>query len=179
MTKRLNPQAEILQKVIKKNIHFPNSELPVLIYHKALKLPSQKNKSSVIIRKIFARNGWSNAWRNGIYEFHHYHSNTHECMGIAMGNATVILGGPKGRKIKLVKGDVIILPAGVGHKCLNHSDDFQCVGAYPQGKDYDIHFGTLKELKKTLPNIKKLNKPAKDPVFGKEGFLKSFWTKDK
>jgi uncharacterized protein YjlB len=174
MKDRINTNPHILSFVFKKNKNFPNSRLPVLIYQNAMELPGKK-KSIVTVQKIFLRNGWSNSWSNGIYDFHHYHSNTHECMAVCTGEAEVILGGPKGKKVKLAKGDVIILPAGVGHKCLNHSEDFKCVGAYPQGKEYDTNLGKNKELEQALSNIKKLSMPSKDPVFGKEGFLKTYW----
>jgi uncharacterized protein YjlB len=177
MKKRINTNPHILHFILKRNKNFPNSRLPVLIYQEALILSSQMNESCIITQKIFSRNGWSNSWRNGIYDFHHYHSITHECMGICSGSAIVILGGPKGKRVEVSKGDVIILPAGVGHKCLKHSEDFQCVGAYPQGKDYDTNLGKNKELEKALVNIKNLAKPSKDPVLGKEGFLKIYWKK--
>lgn len=173
--KRINQNPHILHFVLKQNESFPNSVLPVLIYKSAVDLPSEKNKSSLIIQKIFARNGWSNSWTNGIYDFHHYHSTTHECLCITLGSATVILGGPNGRKVELSQGDVIILPAGVGHKCLKHSEDFQCVGAYPEGKDYDIKLGKATELKEALSNIQKLPEVSMDPIFGKQGFLKAYW----
>jgi uncharacterized protein YjlB len=87
----------------------------------------------------------------------------------------VILGGPGGRRIKLEAGDVIILPAGVGHMSKTKSLNFFCVGAYPGGKDYDIKKGEKDELEKAVKNIKKLSIPQLDPVFGKEGFLKAHW----
>ena len=173
--RRVNTNPHILHFVIKRNKNFPNSKLPVLVYQKAFDLPAQKNKASKLVQKIFLRHGWSNSWTNGIYDFHHYHSITHECMGVSMGHATIILGGPKGRKIKLTAGDIIILPAGVGHKCLEHSSDFECVGAYPQGKDYDTNIGTAAEYKKAKLNIGKLAIPSKDPVTGERGFLKVYW----
>jgi uncharacterized protein YjlB len=111
----------------------------------------------------------------GIYDFHHYHSITHETMAVSKGDATLILGGPKGKRIKISRGDVVIIPAGVGHRCIKHSPDFQCVGAYPQGKNYDINLGRRKELEQARTHIKQLSLPSKDPVFGKEGFLKTFW----
>jgi uncharacterized protein YjlB len=174
---RINTNPHILHFVLKRNKSFPNSHYPVLIYRKAIALPFQKNKAAGIIQKIFAGNSWGNSWRNGIYDFHHYHSITHECMGISMGSATIILGGTHGKKIKLSHGDIIIIPAGVAHKCLNSSPDFQCVGAYPQSKDYDINTGTVNEYEKAIKNMKELAFPQKDPVFGKEGFLKAYWKK--
>jgi uncharacterized protein YjlB len=172
---RINTNPHILNFKIRRKGYFPNNRLPVVIYKSAVNLPQQKNKAADIIQRIFLRNGWSNSWRNGIYDFHHYHSVTHECMGVCMGYAIIIIGGPGGRKVKLEQGDVIVLPSGTGHKCLSSSEDFLCVGAYPQGKDYDTNFGLPSELKKTLINIRKLSNPKNDPVFGKEGFLKMHW----
>ncbi len=173
--KRVNTNPHILHFVIKRNKNFPNSKLPVLVYQKALDLPAQKHKASKMVQKIFLRNGWSNTWTNGIYDFHHYHSITHECMGVSTGHATVTLGGPKGRKIKLTAGDIIILPAGVAHKCFAHSPDFECIGAYPQGKDYDTNIGSAAEYKKAKINISRLSVPASDPLLGEHGFLKVYW----
>jgi uncharacterized protein YjlB len=172
---RINENPHIISFVRKRNKYFPNSTLPVLIYKDSFHLPRQKNKAAMIIQSVFIRNGWSNSWRNGIYDFHHYHSNVHECMGIAMGKARVILGGPNGKAAELEQGDVIILPAGTAHKCTSATEDFLCVGCYPQGRDYDINYGTEEELATALKKISSLSKPPKDPVFGKTGFLKSLW----
>lgn len=173
--KRVNTNPHIEQHVLKRNKNFPNSKLPVLIYREALHLPTPKRKAVEVIQKLLHRNGWSNSWTNGIYDFHHYHSITHEVMAVASGDAQVILGGPKGKSITIEKGDVIILPAGAAHRCSKHSPDFQCIGAYPQGKNYDINLGRAKELDKAMHHIKTLALPQKDPVYGKEGFLKTFW----
>ena len=173
--KRTDTNPHILDIVLEKNRFFPNSRHPVLIYKQALDLPDQKNKAARIIQDVFARNGWTNAWKNGIYDFHHYHSVTHECLGICMGKANVILGGPNGRRVKLEQGDVLILPAGVAHKCTVKSSDFLCVGAYPGGKDYDILLGAEDEYKKAAGRIEKLPVPHLDPVFGKQGFMQTFW----
>ena len=178
MLERVNKNPHMVHFVLKRNKNFPNSALPVLIYQKVLNLPDQKSKAAEIIQKIFARNKWTNSWRNSIYDFHHYHSITHECMGIGEGTATVILGGPGGKRVKLSKGDVIILPAGVAHKCLKFSQHFLCAGAYPGGKDYDIKTGTDIEYAQAMENIKKISVPENDPVFGDNGFLKTYWKKD-
>ena len=138
---------------LKENKNFPNSPLPVLIYKKAINLPDQKNHAADIIQQTLLHNGWKNSWRNGIYNFHHFHSNTHECLVVASGKAKVFLGGPSGRSINLKAGDAVILPAGTAHKCIESSNDFLCVGAYPQDKDYDIKRGEASELKETKENI--------------------------
>ena len=172
---RIDTNAHVAHYLLKRNGNFPNSKLEVLIYQKILSLPKQKNKSAEIAQQIFYRNGWSNAWQNGIYDFHHYHSNTHECMAICMGSAAVIIGGPGGKKIFLKQGDVIILPAGTGHRCVSSTADFLCVGAYPHSKNYDLLRGTPEEFKNAIKRIKRIPVPLKDPVLGKEGFLKMYW----
>lgn len=173
--KLLNTNPAVKDYIFKTNKNFPNSKLPLLIYKNACLLRGQKNKSAQLLQKIFRKNNWKNSWSNGIYGFHHYHSNTHECMGIASGKACVIFGGTGGRRLLLEKGDIIIIPAGLGHKSSKASTDFLCVGAYPNGSEYDINLGTREEFEKAKPRLLKIPKPMSDPVFGKEGFLKSFW----
>lgn len=175
MTQRVEIPSQIMDISIKRNDYFPNNEFPVLIYKKALHLPRLKNKAAEIIQHIFLRNGWSNSWKNGIYDYHHYHSNTHECLGVAMGSAMVIIGGPGGKRIKISAGDVIILPAGVAHRCISQTEDFCCVGAYPNGKEFDINTGSVEEYKKAVSKIRALPVPRYDPVNGKEGALRTYW----
>jgi len=82
---------------------------------------------------LFERNGWGGAWRNGIYAHHHYHSTTHEVLGVASGSVRVRLGGDSGKTVVLRAGDVVVVPAGVAHKSEGESPDLVVVGAYPQG----------------------------------------------
>lgn len=166
---------EIINLVIKANKNFPNNKLPLIIYRSACQLGKQKNKAAKQLQVVFRKHHWTNTWSNGIYTFHHYHSNTHEVLGICSGKVRVIFGGPSGKTVILHKGDIVIIPAGVGHKCSKSSDDFLCVGAYPEGKQYDINLGTRAELLKAKPRIAKIPMPTFDPVYGKEGFLKTFW----
>ena len=58
--------------------------------------------------QLFTENGWPGAWRNGIFSFHHYHSTSHEVLGIYAGKALVHLGGENGEKVNIEAGDIII-----------------------------------------------------------------------
>ena len=157
------------------NGFFPNNEFPVLLYHEALTLPRSKEKATQYIVKLLADHGWKNAWVNGIYDFHHFHSNTHECLVMLSGNARVILGGPNGKPADLQKGDLLVIPAGVGHRAVSCSSDFSCVGAYPVSKDYDICRGAEEEFDKAKKRIEAVGLPRQDPLLGKEGLLHSLW----
>ena len=154
---------------------FPNSELPVLFYKGALDVPFLFPANYV--KKLFEDNGWSNAWDDGIFEYHHYHSITHEVVGIYEGETVLQLGGEKGKKLKVEKGDVLIIPAGVAHKNLKEDDDIQCIGAYPGGMDYDMNYGAEGERPCADKNIKKVPLPESDPIFGKTGGLMEIWAK--
>ncbi|HEX2684491.1 MAG TPA: cupin [Ferruginibacter sp.] len=171
----INTNPEIRSFNFKVNKHFPNNKLPLLIYKNAFTTGAQQKRVATAVQKILNRNNWKNAWTNGIYTFHHYHSNTHECLAIIAGTARVIFGGTGGKNIRLEQSDLVIIPAGLAHKCTRSSKDFLCVGAYPGGAQYDINLGTKEEFDKARPRIKKLPTPASDPLFGKEGFLKTFW----
>jgi uncharacterized protein YjlB len=97
----------------------PNSPLwPVVVYRSAVKLPRSLDPAAVW-EALFESNGWGDTWRNGIYDYLHYHSRIHEVLGIARGSATVRLGGNKGRIVKFKAGDAVVIPAGTGHQCLS------------------------------------------------------------
>ena len=164
---------DIRKIVLKDDGTFPNSKLPALLYKGALKIPFLFPSTSV--RNLFEKNNWSNAWDFGIFEYHHYHSTTHEVLGIYSGKTTLQLGGDNGIAITLEKGDVLVIPAGVAHKNLGKKDDVGCVGAYPGGRDYDVNYGRPGERPRTDDNIAAVPLPATDPVSGVGG-LPEIWT---
>jgi len=84
------------------------------------------------VRSLFAGHQWGNSWRNGIYNYHHFHATTHEVLGIIRGHASVRFGGEQGVMLEVSAGDVVVIPAGVGHKKEGSSADLQVVGAYPE-----------------------------------------------
>ncbi len=153
----------------------PNSSLPLLYYQQVV--DSNGDKAARWLENTFAANGWTNSWRWGVYDFHHYHSNTHEVLGVFQGSALILLGGEKGEKVKVKAGDVIIIPAGVGHKCLSHSPNFTVVGAYPEGKSPDLLKGQAGERPQADQNIAKVPMPASDPILGNKGGLVEIWKK--
>ena len=152
---------------------FPNSVLPALVYESAVELPAHDPAAAV--ESLFAEHGWFPAWRDGIYDYHHYHSNAHEALGVYRGHARVLLGGEKGVVISLRAGDVVVIPAGVAHKRIEASRDFACVGAYPEPVEPDIHRGVTGERPGVDETIKKLALPHADPVEGRSGTLVSVW----
>jgi uncharacterized protein YjlB len=40
------------------------------------------------MEELFRQNGWRASWRDGIYDYVHYHSRIHEVLGVARGKAT-------------------------------------------------------------------------------------------
>lgn len=150
---------------------------PVLIYWGVVQLPRAFDRAAVL-EDLFESNGWGDGWRNGIYDYLHYHSRIHEVLGIARGNAKVRLGGDRGRTLNLRAGDVVILPAGTGHQCLVASKDFLVVGAYPPSGTYDECRPDAEQHERSIKSVEKVKRPRKDPVFGAKGpLLKSWKTK--
>jgi uncharacterized protein YjlB len=84
-----------------------NPSLPLIVYRSALETGP---RCAAECEKLFADNGWSGAWRNGIYAHHHYHSTAHEVLGIAAGSVRVRLGGEDGTTVELHAGDVVVIP---------------------------------------------------------------------
>jgi uncharacterized protein YjlB len=151
----------------------PNNRLPFLIYQQAIDVDNGHPEKT--IEGLFGANGWGEMWRNGVYDYLHYHSTVHEVLGVARGQARVRFGGDRGKEIDLSAGDVAILPAGTGHQCLSASEDFCVVGAYPPGPAMQITRPTPENHARALKTIPEVKLPKTDPVMGLEGPLVRLW----
>jgi uncharacterized protein YjlB len=152
----------------------PNSRLPLLIHRRAA-APGDGEDPAGAFERLFAGNGWRGSWRDGIYPFHHFHSTSHEVLGVARGTARVRFGGENGTSLDLAAGDVVVVPAGVGHKNEGSSPDFLVVGAYPEGRDWDVRRGDPAEREEVMANLARVPLPEADPVHGQGGPLAAIW----
>lgn len=148
----------------------PNSRLPLLVYRDAV--PAD----AAAIERVFAANRWPPAWRDGVYPFHHFHSTAHEVLGVARGEVSVLFGGPGGEVLTVKAGDVVVVPAGVGHCNRGQSADLLIVGAYPDnGPGPDLRRGVVAEHDAVVRAIGAVRVPAADPVTGVDGGLRRVW----
>lgn len=152
---------------------FPNSPLPVILYPQAIR-PDGADPCAAFENR-FSENGWGGSWRNGIFDYHHYHAEAHEVLGCAQGWARVQLGGPKGREVRLTAGDVVLLPAGTAHRNLESSPDYQIVGAYPPGQRPDMKYGEQGEYEAAKESISRVPQPERDPVSGNNSVGDGMW----
>jgi len=169
----IKEKIEPLAIVFKDDGLVPNNPMPFLVYKGAVTL--DRGEPEAAIEKLFGANGWGAMWRNGVYDFLHYHATVHEVLGIARGSARVRFGGDKGKVLEISAGDVAILPAGTGHQCLSASSDFSVVGAYPPGPPMDLQRPTPEAHVKALKTIPMVALPPTDPVMGKDGPLVKLW----
>lgn len=150
----------------------PNSRHPLLLYKNAFQ--ARADAGAQWLEQRFASHDWTNSWRNGVYGFHHYHSTSHEVLGVYTGSALLHLGGEHGTKVRVEAGDIVVIPAGVGHKNLE-SEGLGIVGAYPEGREWDINKGLPDERPKADEHIAALPIPKTDPLLGHKGGLVSIW----
>ncbi len=156
------PGMEVERLQLERNAWVPNNDrLPVLAYRRAF---TASGDVAGMMEAAFGRDGWPAQWRNGVYDFHHYHSTAHEVLGIAAGSAKVMLGGPGGHEVALEAGDVLVLPTGTGHCRVSASEDFLAIGAYPAGQHWDIC--RQAPGPEAIVRMKELSWPATDPVRG-------------
>jgi uncharacterized protein YjlB len=151
-----------------------NPRLPFVLYRGVLDFIGITDPE-VSIEGMFRANHWGESWRNGIYNYAHYHSSIHEVMGIARGRATVRFGGGKGREIEVTQGDVVVLPAGTGHQSIATSPDLVVIGAYPKSGRYDLCRASKGDHDRAVEAIPNVPLPDTDPIFGASGPLLSLW----
>lgn len=158
-------------------IFLNNQDLPVVKYEHVFQI-NNEDAAVVDIESMLLENSWHHTWRNGIYDYHHFHSTAHEVLVCYSGKATVQLGGPSGIYIEFEQGDVLILPAGTAHRCEKATSDFKCIGAYPVDQLFDMCYGKTEERAKNRANIMDVPLPVADPVYGSDGPLIFHWQID-
>lgn len=146
---------------------------PLLVYPGAVKLDD--SDPALAFEELFNHNRWPAAWRNGVFPFHHYHSNAHEALGVYEGEVTVQFGGDGGVTLTAGPGDVIVLPAGTGHRKLGSRGRLGIVGAYPDGVSPDTCVPPLALAAKSATSVARVPLPAADPVHGIGGPLFRYW----
>lgn len=168
----MNPEIALTHHLLQPHGSIPNNpRLPVLLYRQVL----TGNDLEQQFKDAFKQNNWSGSWVNGVFSYHHYHSLSHEVLGIAKGSALLVLGGPGGEETAVKAGDMVVLPAGTGHCRQSASPDFSVVGAYPEGQEnYDI-CTEADDMQEKQKNISKVALPPTDPIGGKTGPLLRYW----
>jgi uncharacterized protein YjlB len=146
---------------------------PLLVYQEAVEIGV--DDPAVAFEHLFGTNHWPAAWRNGVYGFHHFHTTAHEALGVYSGEVTVQFGGEGGLTLTARPGDVIVLPAGVGHKKISSRGRLGIVGAYPAGQSADMNVAKLARGAASADAVARVPLPECDPVYGANGPLFEHW----
>lgn len=149
---------------------FPNSDLPVIVHHG---VGGGVGDLVPLLEGLFAAHGWSGGWRAGVFDFDHYHSTAHEVLGVYAGGATLLLGGEWGTLVDVIAGDVVVIPAGVAHRCVDDRG-LQVVAAYDRARRPDLLFGAPGERPASDARIAAVPVPDDDPV-GRV-LIRALWT---
>lgn len=139
----------------------PNNIHPLIVMSAAL-----DGDDAEAIAERFRRNGWQGTWVYTVFDYWHYHVEGHEVLGCARGSATIGFGGDDGIAVDMRPGDVVVIPAGVGHKRLAASSDFAVVGAYPPGQNGAITRAGAMHVDAAAKQIAEIARPTTDPVTG-------------
>jgi uncharacterized protein YjlB len=149
---------------------------PLLVYPGAVEIAG--DDPAAAFERLFGANRWPAAWRNGVYPFHHFHTTAHEALGVYSGEVTVQFGGEHGISVTARPGDVIVLPAGMGHKKISSHGSLGIVGAYPAGQSADMNVAQLARAAgaaQAAHAVACVPLPERDPVYGANGPLFEHW----
>ena len=150
-----------------------NPRFPLLAYKEVL--GKECRDKAEVFEALYLENGWDVAWRWGVYTYHHYHATVHEVLGCFRGTASILFGGEQGEVVKVETGDLVVIPAGVGHKNLDCSSDFEVAGSYPIGFGVDQKRDTKADHDVSIELIAKVPVPKEDPLYGETGPLRRLW----
>lgn len=168
-------EAEVQEYLFEDDGGIPNNpNLPLLVYARVLSEPERQPSRC---KELLAENGWGGVWVNGVFNYHHHRSASHEVLCVVSGRASMDFGGLEGETVEVEAGDAVVIPAGVGHRNAGSSGDFSVVGAYLRGQEsYDLRTGAEVERPEVLENIHKVPLPEADPLFGEVGPLLQRWS---
>ncbi|KAI9923821.1 hypothetical protein ASPWEDRAFT_27862 [Aspergillus wentii DTO 134E9] len=164
---------QITSRLIPKWKRIPNTSIqskPLMVYHGAFDAtPDELTAHLEEVGEVVPQ------WVYSMYSQTHFHSTTHEVLGVVSGRARLCFGGdenPKRFEPTVQRGDFIIVPAGVGHRLLEELDAgeerFKMVGSYPYQKEWDMCYGQPGEEAK-VKGIQWLRWFRQDPFFGADG----------
>ncbi|WP_181763492.1 cupin domain-containing protein [Mesorhizobium sp. B2-4-15] len=157
----------------KGNGRVPNSRLPLLVYRDVVAW------SAIEMEDRQRSNYWNPSWHSpiGFYPQHHFHSQSHELIAVIRGEARGLFGGHDGKEVLLRKGDVVAIPAGVGHFGVSITDDLLVTGSFPAGFGVlDFRLGHPDEYYELAETSRRVPIPAFDPFFGPGGPLPTLWS---
>jgi uncharacterized protein YjlB len=148
---------------------------PALVYRGAV----DGGRGTGPIKALLASNGWAGLWEWSVFDYHHFHPDAAEVLVVARGRAVLQLGGPEGPLVPVAAGDVLILPAGFGHRLDGSEDGFLVVGGYPEGQTGKSTWRPdAQRMADWTRQIAQVPRPAADPVFGAGGPLLQAWAAD-
>ena len=91
--KRSKPRA----KRFKDNNLIPNNPVLPLIHYRKVVLLAGLSDPAALFERLFKTNGWIDAWRNGIYDYVHYHPGLMKCSVWREAVRVFVSGATKGK----------------------------------------------------------------------------------
>ncbi|KAJ9149189.1 hypothetical protein NKR19_g5741 [Coniochaeta hoffmannii] len=173
------PNLRVERHTIPPHARIPNSPAtggkPLLIYRSAFG-PASAVTAPAVEAHLRAVGVVEPSWRYGMFGEVHFHSTTHEVLVVVRGRARLEFGGegnPGGVEAVVGRGDVVVVPAGVGHRLVQEEEGdgekFEMVGSYPVGaKRWDMCYGREGEEGR-VDGIRGLGWFGGDPVYGGGG----------
>lgn len=150
-----------------------NPHLPAVVMRAAL----PEGAAPLSVMALYEANGWRRVWTATVLPYQHYHPNAHEVLGVVAGWADLMLGGASGEIFRIHAGDVIVVPAGVGHCLIDGREGFSVCGGYPPGQsDRELYRAIRQNRPGVVERVAATPLPETCPIYGEGGPLIAAWT---
>jgi uncharacterized protein YjlB len=166
------PQSDPTLHLFEPDNGMPNSRLPLAFWRGRLPAGQRSGEKATA---LYRRNGWRGTWVYTVFPYWHFHTRGHEALTCVSGGARIGFGGDSGVEVDVEIGDVCVIPAGVGHRRLSSSPDFQMAGAYPPGQEGNIVRPGDMDGATIAREIALLALPETDPITGNADGVAEAW----
>ena len=147
--------------------------MPFLVYKRAIDVDNDHPEKT--IEGLFGANGWGAMWRNGVYDYLHYHATVHEVLGVAAATPSCGSAATMARSSRSRPATSRSCPPAPAISACRRARISPSSAPIRRDRRMHITRPTPENHAKALKTIPNVKLPKTDPVLGTNGPLVKLW----